>query len=231
MYRTSTWFRREARQRIAMMFPPSRIPFYQSLEERLAFSAFQKIERILLNEERAWHLFLLALHILFEGWHELPPLSVAKRKILLRNAQSLRAVAKHLRTRRLKFENNTESAALERMADQLEWIVCPSADGIYNLKPSQGIRFDPRDSIPLFELANLFRQRLPKRGFYTVIVDLLNALPGRRRKYNAQTIKIKLARMRETGFLPRVQFIYAADGVVTLKFRNAPMLSPIRIVD
>lgn len=49
----------------------------------------------------------------------------------------------------------------------------------------------------------------------------MNTLPGRSRKYNVQTIKNTLAHMKGAGFQPRVQFIYAARGLVTLKFRNA----------
>ena len=216
----SAGFQREAQRRIAEMFPPTRLPFFQSLGVQAAFSAFKKIQRILRNEERAWHLFLLALHVLYEGWHDLPPLSATERKSLLRNARSLRAVARRLRRRELKNEADSESAALEKMADQLEWIVCPSADGVYNPKPSRRGRFDPRESIPVFELANLFRERLPKSPIYPVIADLMNTLPGRLRKYNLQTIKNKVAHLKGAGFQPRVQFIYSAERVVTLKFRN-----------
>ena len=225
----SARFHRELLRRIAKTFPRSRLPFFQSLQAELAFSAFQKINRILPDEKRAWYLSLLALHVLYEGWHELPPLSVAERKALVRNAQSLRVIARDLRSRRLKIENNTESAVLERMADQLESIVCPSASGIYNLKGPRGKSFDPRDAIAVFELASLLRQRLSENGIYPVIVDLMNALPGRSRKYNVGTIKTKLARLKGARFQPRVQFIYTDPDVVTLKFRNVLIPNQLRV--
>lgn len=216
----SAGFHREVRRRIAQTFPRNRLPFYQSLRVRPSFSAFQKIRRILGDEERAWHLFLLALHVLYEGWHDLPPLFVAERKSLQRDAQSLRAIAGRLRARRFAVEVGTESGVLEKMAAQLERIVEPSADGFYNLKVSGGKRLDPREAIPILELANLFGQRLAGRTFYPVIVDFMNALPGRPANCNVQTIKSTLARLKGIGFQPRVQFEYPTPGLVTLRFRS-----------
>lgn len=213
-------FHREAQRRIAETFPLPRLQFFQSLRIESAFSAFQKIQQILRDEERAWHLFLLALHVLYEGWHDLPPISATERKSLSRSAQSLRAVAGQLRRRGLEIEFDSELATLEKMADQLEWIVCPAADGIYDSTSSRGRRFDPRDAIPIFELGNLFRQRLAKGPIYPVIADLMNTPRSRLKKYSVQTIKITLAHMESAGFQPRVQFIYKTQGVVTLKFRN-----------
>jgi len=216
----SAGFHREARRRVAETFPRNRLPFYKSLRVRPAFSAFQKIEQILGDEERAWHLFLLALHVLYEAWHDLPPLSVAERKTLRRDAQSLRDIAGRLRGRRFMIEVGTESGLLETMAAQLERIVQPSAEGFYNLTVSAGKRLDPREAIPIFELTNLFGQRLLGRSFYSVIADFMNTLPGRSANCNVQTIKSTLARLKGIGFQPRVQFEYPTPDLVTLKFRN-----------
>ena len=216
----SAGFQREARRRIAETFPRNRLPFYQSLRVRPVFSAFQKIKPVLGDEEGAWRLFLLALHVLYEGWHDLPPLSVAERKTLRRDAQSLRAIAGRLRGRRFAIEVGTESGVLEKMAAQLERLVQPSAEGFYNVTMPGGKRLDPREAIPIFELANLFGQRLSGRTFYPVIVDLMNALPGRSANCNVQTIKSTLARLKRVGFQPRVQFEYPTPGLVTLRFRK-----------
>ncbi len=222
-------FRREARRRIEETFPRNRLPFYQSLRPRAAFSAFQKINRVPGDEEKAWHLFLVALHVLYEGWHDLPPLSVGQRKSLRRDAQALRAIAGRLRVRGVMIEVGKEPDVLEKIAAQLERVVQPSTERLYNAKLPGGRRIDPREAIPIFGLATLFRQRLSDVGVFPVIVDFMNALPVHPKKYNVGTIKKKLAQLEGVGFQPRVQFMYDDHDVVTLKFRDAPTLGPVQV--
>ncbi len=224
-------FERDLQRRVGRTFPENRLPFFQSLLAEPTFSAFQKIERVLQDDDKAWHLFLLALHILYEGCHDLPPLTVPERKALLRNAQSLRSVAKRLRGRQSKTEVDTGSATLDQMANQLEALVCPSLDWMFKSARSRGKGSNVVDAIPIFELAKLFEQRLSAGGIYPVIVDLMNALPGRSLKYNVQTVKNKLAWLRKGGFQPRVQFVYSDPDVVTLKVRNVPTPSRTRLAN
>ncbi len=226
----SAGFHREAHRRIAETFPRSRLPFYQSLRLKPALSAYRRLERILRDEERAWHLFLLSLHILYEARHELPPLSAAERKSLRRHALALRVLAGRLRKRRFESGGGGDSAAIERMADRLERMTHPSADGIYNLKTSRGGPLDPGDAISVFELAYLFRDRLRGTGHFPIIADFLNTLPGRAAKRNVQTIKGMLARLEEIGFQPRVQVVSPSPGLVTLKFRSPAGAGPERDV-
>lgn len=225
----STGFHREAHRRIAETFPHSRLPFFHSLRLRPAARAFRKIALILRDEEKAWRLFLLALHALYEARHELPPFAAADRKVLRRCARTVRDVAGRLGKRRLETGGG-ELAALERVADRLEGLTHPSTDAIYDLKTSRGGRFDPGEAIAILELACLFRQRLPGAGFFPIIADFMNALPGRRANRNVKTIKNTLARVEGTGFQPRVQFIYPSPGLVSLKFRNATVPARVRVV-
>ncbi len=211
------------------MFPRSRLPFFHSLQAQPVYSAFRKLNRVLRDEENAWHLLLLALHVLYEAWHEVPPLSVAERKALERNVRSLRAVARSLRARSLEIEDSPEAAEFERMANRLEGIVFHAAEAIYGLKSSRGRRFDPRDAIPVFELGSLFRQRLSGTGFYPVIADLMNALPARPFKYNVGSVRKRLAQLRGIGFQPRVQFVVEDGDVVALKFRDSTLPGPVRV--
>ncbi len=226
----STAFHREAHRRIAETFPHSRLPFYQSLRLPRAFAAFRKIELIVRDEERAWRLFLLALHLLYEARHDLPPFSAAERKALRRHARSLRDIALRLRRRRPRSGGGSEPAALEKMADRLERFTHPSVDGIYNLKTSRGGRFDPGEAISILELAHLFRKRLPGAALFPIIADFMNALPGRRSNRNVQTIKSTLARLEGTGFEPRVRFTYPSPGLVTVNFRSATAPGRVRVV-
>ncbi len=216
----SAAFYREARRRIAQTFPRNRLPFYQSLRPRPAFSAFQKIKKMLGDDEKSWHLFLLAQHVLYEGWHDLPPLSVAERKALRRDVQSLRSIAERLRMRRFAIEVDTESGLLEKLAAQLERVIQPSTEDVYNLVLPGRKRLDPREAIPIFELANLFGERLPRRSCYPVIADMISTLPGRSKNCNGQTVKVTLARLKEIGFQSRVRIEYPIPGRVTLKIRS-----------
>ncbi len=222
-------FERELHRRVARTFPENRLPFFRALLAGPAFSAFQKIERVVQDNDKTWHLFLLALHVLYEGSHDLPPLTVPERKALLRNARSLRAVADRLRGRRSKTEIDSGSATLEQMANQLEALVSPSLDWMFKSTRSRGKGSNVVDAIPIFELANLLEQRLSGGGIYPVIVDLMNALPGRSLKYNVQTVKTKLAWLRKGGFRTRVQFVYSDPDVVTLKIRTVTAPSQVRV--
>ncbi len=222
-------FERELHRKIAGTFPKDRLPFFRGLEAEPASSAFERIKRVLQNDDKTWHLFLLALHVLYEGCHDLPPLSASERKALLRDAQSLRSVANRLRGRRSKTEIDNGSATLEQMANHLEALVCPSLDWMFKSTRSRGKGSNVVDAIPVFELANLFEQRLSGGAIYPVIVDLMNALPGRALKYNVQTVKTKLAGLRKGGFRPRVQFVYSDPDVVTLKIRTVATPSQIRV--
>ncbi len=220
-------FGRDLQRRVARTFPENRLSFFRALLAEPAFSAFQKIKRVLHDDDKSWHLFLLALHVLYEGCHDLPPLSAPERKALLRNAQSLRAVANRLRGRRSKTEIDNGSVTLEHMANQLEALVCPSLDWIFKSTRSRGNGSNAVDAIAIFELANLFERRLSGGGVYPVIVDLMNTLPGRSLKYNIQGVKNRVAWLRKGGFRPRVQFVYSDPDVVTLKIRT--VATPIQI--
>ncbi len=127
------------------------------------------------------------------------------------------------------IEIDAESAALERMADELDRIVCPSANGIYDLKSAGGRWFDPRDALPIVGLANLFRERLAVEGFYPIIADLMNASPGRAVKYNVRMVKTKLARLKGVSFPQRVQFVRQDQDAVTVKFRDVPDLGEVPV--
>lgn len=223
-------FEQELRRRVAETFPRNRLPFFGSLDAEPAYEAFGKIHRIIRDEESAWHLFLFALHVLYEGWHELPPLTVVQRKQLLRTAVFLRGIAGDLRKQRIEAESNRESATMERMAKQLEWMVRPSADWIYRLKASRGPRFDPRDAVPIFELEKLFREQLAECGVYPVIVDLMNAFRGRTLRYSVQTVKNKIAALKKAGFQPRVAIAFPREGVAAIKTADVHIPSPLRNV-
>ncbi len=212
-----TAFEQELTRRIRDTFPRTRHAFFESLDMEPAHSAFRKMQRIFRDDESAWHLYLVALHVLYEGWHELPPLTVVQRKQLLRTAGFLRAVAADLRKQRLEAESNKESVQMEQMAVQLERIVRPSADWIYKLKSSRGVRFDPRDAVPIFQLEKLFRERLSESGVYPVIVDLMNAFRGRSLRYSVQTIKNKIGALKKAGFQPRVPIAYPGELAAPLR--------------
>ncbi len=222
-------FERELHRNIVRTFPKDRLPFFRALRAEPALSSFERIKRVLQDDDKAWHLFLLALHVLYEGSHDLLPLTTPERKALLRNAQSLRSVANRLRGRTSMAEIDSGSAALDQMANQLEALVCPSLDWMFKSARSRGKGSNAVDAVPVFELANLFEQRLSGGGIYPVIVDLMNALPGRSLKYNVQTVKNKLAWLRKGGFRPRVQFVYSDPDVVTLKIRTVATPSQIRV--
>ncbi len=223
-------FEQELKRRIGETFPRKRLPFFGALDSEPAYEALGKIHRIIRDEERAWHLFLVALHVLYEGWHELPPLTVVQRKQLLRTAVSLRAIAGDLRKRRLEAEGDKESATMERMAKQLEWMVRPSADWIYRLKASRGARFDPRDAVPIFELEKLFREPLAECGVYPVIVDLMNAFRGRTLRYSVQTVKNKIAALKKAGFQPRVTIAFPREDIAAIKTGDVHIPPPLRNV-
>ncbi len=226
---TAAAFHREAHRRIAETFPRSRLQFFESLRLQRAFSVFRKLGQVLADEEKAWHLFLLALHVLYEARHDLPPFSAAERKSLCRYARSIRDLARRLRRRRLRSGGN-EPAALEKIAERLERITDPSTDAIYNLRLTRGGRFDPGEAIAILELANLFRQRLPGTGTFPIVADFMNMLPGRRANRNVQTIKNTLAMLEGTGYQPRVQIVYPSPGLAALKVRSAPVHARVRVI-
>ncbi len=223
-------FEQELKRRIRDTFPRTRHAFFEALEMEPAHSAFRKMQRILRDDDRAWHLYLVALHVLYEGWHELTPLTVVQRKQLLRVSGFLRAVAADLRKQRMEAESNKESVQMEQMAAQLEWMVRPSADWLYRLKSSRGVRFDPRDAVPIFQLEKLFRDRLAESGVYPVIVDLMNAFRGRALRYSVQTIKNKIAALKKAGFQPRVAIAYPGEVAAPLRTGGVPVPGRLRRV-